>query len=111
MKIKEVEKKLQMNSQTIRYYDKLGFPNPKRDENGYRNYTMDDIKTLKKIRFLRELDIPLEMIERILLNQDEFQNILEQHLQTLQLQVENLAEIQQKCLKLTQKNLSLINIF
>ncbi len=77
MKIKEVEKMLQMNSQTIRYYDKLGFLNPKRDENGYRNYTMDDIKTLKKIRFLRELDIPLEMIERILLNQDEFQNILE----------------------------------
>lgn len=109
MKIKEVEKKLQMNSQTIRYYDKLGFPNPKRDENGYRNYTMDDIKTLKKIRFLRELDIPLEMIERILLNQDEFQNILEQHLQTLQLQVENLAEIQQKCLKLTQKNIPLLD--
>ena len=53
MKIKEVEKMLQMNSQTIRYYDKLGFLNPKRDENGYRNYTMDDIKTLKKIRFLR----------------------------------------------------------
>lgn len=29
MKIKEVEKKLQMNSQTIRYYDKLGFHNLK----------------------------------------------------------------------------------
>ena len=49
------------------------------------------------------------MIERILLNQDEFQNILEQHLQTLQLQVENLAEIQQKCLKLTQKNIPLLD--
>ena len=28
MKIKEVENMLQMNSQTIRYYDKLGFLNP-----------------------------------------------------------------------------------
>lgn len=29
MKIKEVEKLLQINSQTIRYYEKLGFLKPK----------------------------------------------------------------------------------
>lgn len=83
MKIKEVENMLQMNSQTIRYYDKLGFLNPQWDENGYRNYTVEDLKVLKKIRFLRELDISLEMIERILQNQNEFQKVLNQHIKTL----------------------------
>ena len=62
MKIKEVEKLVSMNSQTIRYYDKLGFLHPQRDENGYRNYSMEDVKILKRIRFLRELDISLELI-------------------------------------------------
>lgn len=109
MKIKEVEKLLQMNSQTIRYYDKLGFLNPKRDDNGYRNYTQEDIRILKKIRFLRELDISLDMIKTILNNQDEFQNILEQHIQSLQMQVENLEDIQRKCLHLSQKNVPLLD--
>ena len=58
MKIKEVEKLLQINSQTIRYYEKLGFLKPKRDENGYRNYTQEDVQILRKIHFLRDLDIP-----------------------------------------------------
>lgn len=109
MKIKEVEKILQMNSQTIRYYDKLGFLNPKRDANGYRNYTSEDIQILKKIRFLRELDIPLEMIKRILSHQDEFQSILESHINNLQVQVENLKDIQTKCINLNQKNVPLLD--
>lgn len=109
MKIKEVEKILQMNAQTIRYYDKLGFLTPKRDANGYRNYTEEDIKILKKIRFLRELDIPLEIIERIISNQDEFQNILENHIKNLQIQVDTLKEIQNKCISLNQKNIPLLD--
>lgn len=109
MKIKEVEHLLQMNSQTIRYYDKLGFLNPQRDQNGYRNYTLEDIKILKKIRFLRELDISLDAIRIILKNQNEFQNILAQHIKTLQIQVNNLEEIQQKCIELNQKNIPLLD--
>ena len=73
MKIKEVEELVHMNGQTIRYYDKLGFLHPNRDENGYRNYTMEDIKILKRIRFLRELDISLELIGIILDNPDELE--------------------------------------
>ncbi|MEG0276198.1 MAG: MerR family transcriptional regulator [Coprobacillus sp.] len=109
MKIKEVEDMLQMNSQTIRYYDKLGFLHPHRDENGYRNYSKEDIMILKKIRFLRELDISLDMIEEILNNQDKFQNVLDQHINILQAQVENLEDIQQKCKELSQKSIPLLD--
>ena len=64
----------------VEYYEKLGFLKPKRDENGYRNYTQEDVQILRKIHFLRDLDIPLEMIQTILLNPDQFQNILNKHL-------------------------------
>ena len=109
MKIKEVEKLLQINSQTIRYYEKLGFLKPKRDENGYRNYTQEDVQILRKIHFLRDLDIPLEMIQTILLNPDQFQNILNKHLKFLQAKIENLEEVQQKCFHLNQKNIPLLD--
>lgn len=109
MKIKEVENMLQMNGQTIRYYEKLGLVHPSRDANDYRNYSLDDIKDLKKVRFLRELDIPLESIESIIKDPDKFQEILAYHLETLQIQVENLEEIQRRCLELTKKNIPLLD--
>lgn len=109
MKIKEVEELVHMNGQTIRYYDKLGFLHPSRDENGYRNYTMDDIKILKRIRFLRELDISLELIGIILDNPNEFQNILEKHIETLKVQVNNLETIERKCEEINKKNIPLLD--
>lgn len=52
MLIKEVEDLLQMTSYSLRYYERMGLIHPERDENGYRNYTSQDIQNLKKIRFL-----------------------------------------------------------
>ncbi len=49
------------------------------------------------------------MIERILQNQNEFQKVLNQHIKTLQVQVDNLEEIQQKCIELNQKNIPLLD--
>lgn len=51
MKIKEAQEKLDISSYTLRYDEKMKLIKPYRDENGYRNYSEDDIKTLKKIRF------------------------------------------------------------
>lgn len=109
MKIKEVEKLVSMNSQTIRYYDKLGFLHPERDENGYRNYSMEDVKILKRIRFLRELDISLELIGVILENPDEFQSVLERYIQTLRVQVDNLEEIEKRCEQINKRNVPLLD--
>lgn len=51
MKIKEVQEKLDISSYTLRYYEKMGLVKPYRDENGYRNYSDNDIKILKKYVF------------------------------------------------------------
>ena len=45
----QVAKKLKINKETIRYYEKIGLlENTKRYSNGYRIYTDDDIKGLLK---------------------------------------------------------------
>lgn len=109
MKIKEVEKHLLMNAQTIRYYEKLGFLNPERDANGYRHYSNEDVQILKRIRFLRELDISLEMIGIILKQPEEFQKIIERHTRNLKAQVEHLELIEKKCESIRQKNIPLLD--
>lgn len=51
MKIKEVEKQLSISSHALRYYEKMHLIHPHRDENGYRDYNMQDIDRLKKSVF------------------------------------------------------------
>lgn len=105
MKIKEVEKQLSMSSHTLRYYEKMGLINPQRDENGYRDYTFEDIEKLKKIHFLRELEIPIEDIIAIFEQSTNFQTVLEHHIQKIDTQIASLQYIQQICHEFQKKDI------
>lgn len=65
MKIKEVENLTGITSKNIRFYEKEGLINPNRLENGYRDYSDEDIRILKEIKLYRKLDISLEDIKCI----------------------------------------------
>ena len=65
--IKEAEVLTGISRQNIRYYEKMGLLNPKRDAgNGYRKYDEEDIERLKAILLFRKLDMPLEEIHKLL---------------------------------------------
>ena len=66
MTIKEVEEKLRVPRASIRFYEKEGLISPKREENGYREYSEQDVATLKKVVLLRKLGIAVSDIEDIL---------------------------------------------
>lgn len=67
MKIKEVEEYTGINSNTLRYYEEQGLINPKRNaSNSYREYSKDDVQLLLRIKFLRNLKIPIKVIADIL---------------------------------------------
>ncbi len=59
MLIQEVENIVGLTKKSIRYYEDEGLLTPKRIENKYRFYNEDDLKKLKIIKFLRELDVPI----------------------------------------------------
>ena len=63
MKINEVEDLLNTPRANIRYYEKEGLINISRKENGYRNYSEEDIQRLKKIIILRKLGVSVEQIK------------------------------------------------
>lgn len=69
MKINEICEQLQLTKKAIYYYEEEGLIKPSRLDNNYREYNTLDVKKLKVIHSLRELDIPIEDIKKIFNNQ------------------------------------------
>lgn len=66
MKINEVEQQVNITKKNIRFYEQQGLLCPRRNsENGYRDYSEEDVMELKKIKILRKLSLPLEEIRKI----------------------------------------------
>lgn len=63
MKINDVEKITGLTSKAIRLYESKGLINVKRDKNGYRNYSDDDVSVLKNIKILRSVDVSISDIK------------------------------------------------
>ncbi len=64
--IGEVSDRLGISRDALRFYEKKGIIHPKKEKNGYRTYTYDDIHKLSSIIFYRRLNFSLEDIDRIL---------------------------------------------
>ncbi|MDE6111688.1 MAG: MerR family transcriptional regulator, partial [Eubacterium sp.] len=78
MKIQELENELNISRANIRFYEKEGLLNPKRKENGYRDYSDEDIAVLKKIIVYRKLGISVTDIKKIFNNELELQEAVSQ---------------------------------
>lgn len=65
MTIKELETSLGMTRANIRFYEQEGFLTPERGANNYRIYSEGDVETLRKIKLLRQLGLPLDTIKQV----------------------------------------------
>ena len=63
MKIYQVEELVGITRKNIRFYEEQGLLSPGRNpENGYRDYSLADVRLLEKIKLLRKLSVPIEEI-------------------------------------------------
>ena len=89
MNIKDVEKATGISKQNIRFYEKSGLLQPRRnEENGYRDYTSQEVRILKLVKMLRMLDMPIEQIKLVLAHPQEMPNLLEQQIRLLEEKLE-----------------------
>ena len=95
MKIKQVEELIGITSRNIRFYEDQGLLKPERADNGYREYHEKEAETLKKIKLLRKMDIPVEEIKAVLDEQTSLCECLEQHIDLLESERDKLANMQQ----------------
>ena len=65
MTIKELENRTGMTRANIRFYEGEGLLSPRRLDNGYRDYSEEDARTLEKIKLLRQLQLDIDTIRRV----------------------------------------------
>ena len=115
--IGQVVKKLKINKETIRYYEKIGLlENTNRNSNGDRIYTDDDIERIKFILMAKEYDFTLKEIAILLkkvfpkssgLKEDEIIEMVDDKIDEIDKKIEELNLMRKVLIKI--KNNVLIN--
>ena len=78
MRINEVVKLTGVSARTLQYYDEIGLLIPQKLDNGYRDYTEENLEKLQKILFYRFLKFKLNDIKELLESDFDNLKILEQ---------------------------------
>lgn len=78
MRINEVAKLTGVSARTLQYYDEIGLLIPEKLNNGYRDYSDENLDRLQKILFYRFLKFKLNDIKELLDADDDNLKILEQ---------------------------------
>lgn len=110
MTIKEVEQRLEVPRATVRFYEKEGLLAPTRGENGYREYSEEDVLLLKKIIIFRKLGFAVSDIEDVLDGAKPMSEALESNIENLAKQMQELQGAMALCRKM-QENKEQIETF
>ena len=78
MRINEVAKLTGVSARTLQYYDEIGLLIPEKLDNGYRDYSDENLDKLQKILFYRFLKFKLNDIKELLDGDIDSLKILEQ---------------------------------
>lgn len=98
MTIKEVEEQTGLTRSNIRFYEKEGLIKPLRKEgNGYRDYTEEDVEEIKKIACLRTVGITIEDIRRLSQKETNLHEVLEKQKKVLEEQLSGLQNAKRMC--------------
>lgn len=111
MLINEIVYKVGLTRKSIRYYEEEGLLSPKRNKsNDYREYSEEDIKTLKRIKFLRELNVPIEEIKKLKKKEISLRECLQDRLKKISEEEKNIIKIKNMCKEIMDNNLEYDNL-
>ena len=89
MRINEVAKLTGVSARTLQYYDEIGLLIPEKLNNGYRDYSDENLDKLQKILFYRFLKFKLNDIKELLDGDIDSLKILEQQRELILKEKEN----------------------
>lgn len=105
MLIHEVTKRCNITKKAIQYYVEQGLVVPKILENGYSDFSENDIEILKRVSLYRSLDLSVSEIKNVLESKDFLKGILYQR--TLDLERE---KVKQELLKQVSEGVEIENL-
>lgn len=97
MKIKQVEELVGITRKNIRFYEEQGLLSVERAENGYREYSLKDVKRLQEIRFLRKLFIPIEVMQEVFEGKKSLTSCMEYQVEKWSGRKRNMTQVQEFC--------------
>ncbi|MBQ4649279.1 MAG: MerR family transcriptional regulator [Firmicutes bacterium] len=98
MKINQVEQLVGITKKNIRFYEEQGLLSPERNrENGYRDYSEADVRTLEQIKLLRKLGLPIEEIRLMQKGKATVADSMRRHLVTIEREQRNLEQAAKLC--------------
>lgn len=100
MTIKEMEQELNVPRATIRYYEKENLITPKRSGNSYREYSEEDVSTLKTIIILRKIGLSIQDIQDFFEDSASLQELLAKNIAALEEQMKELEGAIKVCKKM-----------
>lgn len=107
MFINEVENIVGLSKKSIRYYEQVGLITPTRNkENDYRIYSKEDIKKLRIIKFLRELNVPIKELKDLNNGKISLKECMEDRIKKIEVEEENYQKIKHMCNEIIQNNAS-----
>lgn len=110
MTIKEVEERLNISRANIRFYEKEGLLEPKRNDNEYRNYSEEDLQRLEKILLFRKCNVSIENIRLIFNGIKSIEEVFKEQISVIENEVQQLEGAKMLCEKLLQEKSSVDNI-
>ncbi len=91
-----------VTKKNIRFYESEGLLTPRRNsENGYRDYDGEDVETLRRIKLMRKLGVPLEELRQMRSGVHTVGDGMRRHLVSLERERKNLEAASALCERLT----------
>ncbi len=93
--VKELSRLAGITPRTLHYYDEIGLLKPTRvGDNGYRYYDEESLMRLQQILLYRELDLPLDSIQKIMGRHDfDVLSAMESHKQELRKRINQMERL------------------
>ena len=108
MKIYQVEELVGITKKNIRFYEDQKLLCPKRNpENDYREYSLEDVRQLEKIKLLRKLSVPIEEIRLIEAGKLSLMQSMNQQIERIEKEVQNAELMKEFCARLRDESTDL----
>jgi DNA-binding transcriptional MerR regulator len=104
MKINQVEELTGIPKKNIRFYEDQKLISPQRNSaNGYREYSMEDVALLGKIKLFRKLGIPIESIRKMESGEQQLDDCLYKKVHGLKAARQSAEQMQIVCQEILSK--------
>lgn len=110
MRTGEVEKLTEVKEANIKFYEREGLIKPRRNENGYRDFSDEDVKIINRIKTLRMLDVPIPEIKKLFDGDVQLEAVLEERLSEMNLQAKVLDNRMESCRRIIKEGMELADI-